>query len=261
VLYLALPRRRRIALANLQTAYPELDHLERRRLARRSHQHLGLVVMEVCELVVHPFERFLERVVVEGRGHLDEVMNRHGRALVMSAHLGNWELLPLVLGLTPYPAAIVVRPLDRPGLNLVTRRMRQKTGIDVIEKRGALRALLRALARGTVVGFMADQNATRAESVFVPFFGRPASTSRAMAVLALRTGTPIVPLFTRREGDGCHRVIYQPPIEPSAVSPTGDPVAALTLRCAETIETAIREAPEQWLWIHDRWRTRPSRRP
>jgi KDO2-lipid IV(A) lauroyltransferase len=258
-LYLASPRRRRIALANLRTAYPDLDRVALRRLARGSYQHLGLVLMEVCHLLVHPVERFLARVVVEGRGHLDEVMRRHGRALVMSAHLGNWELLPLVLGLSSYPATIVMRPLDRPALNLVTRRMRQKTGIEVIDKRGALRPLLRALARGTVVGFMVDQNATRAESVFVPFFGKPASTSRAMAVLALRTGTPIVPLFTRRERGGAHRVVYQPPIEPSSVLATGDPIAALTRRCAETIEIAIREAPEQWLWIHDRWRTRPSR--
>jgi KDO2-lipid IV(A) lauroyltransferase len=248
-----------MALRNLALAFPELDERARRRLARDSCQHLGLVAMEVCDLLAGPVDRFLARLSVEGRAHLDEVMRTHGRALVMSAHLGNWELLPLVLGRNPYPVTIVMRTLDRPALDLAARRLRRSTGVEVIDKRGAVRPLLKALARGAAVGFMVDQNTTRAESVFVPFFGRPASTSRAMAVLALRTGTPIVPLFTRREPGGRHRVIYQAPIAPGTGACTEDVVTDLTRRCAETVERAIREAPEQWLWIHDRWRTRPHR--
>lgn len=246
-----------MALRNLATAFPGLDGAARRRLARDSCQHLGLVGVEVCRLLARPVDRFLARVVVEGRAHLDDVMRTHGRALVMSAHLGNWELLPLVLGLNPYPATVVVRTLDRPAVDRVARRLRRSTGVEVIDKRGAVRPLLRALARGTVVGFLVDQNATRSESVFVPFFGRPASTSRAMAVLALRTGTPIVPMFTRRERGGWHRVIYHAPLAPLAGPSSDEPVTDLTRRCAEAVERAIREAPEQWLWIHDRWRTRP----
>lgn len=185
-------------------------------------------------------------------------MKRHGRALGLSAHLGNWELLALAHRLTPYSLTVVVRPLDSPALQALAERVRRKTGVEIIAKRRALGAVLSALAAGRIVGILLDQNATRREGVFVPFFGRPASTSRALAVLALRTGAPIVPIFARREPGGRHRVSVHPVLP---VPETNDPeraVVELTAACARTIEGAIRETPEQWLWMHDRWRTGPA---
>jgi KDO2-lipid IV(A) lauroyltransferase len=109
-----------------------------------------------------------------------------------------------------------------------------------------------------MVGILLDQNAARREGVFVPFFGHAASTSKSLALLALRSGTPIVPAFIRREPGGTHRVSIRPPLPwPDGHRPLETAVVALTARCAEAIEVAIREAPEQWLWMHDRWRTRP----
>jgi KDO2-lipid IV(A) lauroyltransferase len=108
-----------------------------------------------------------------------------------------------------------------------------------------------------MVGILLDQNAARSEGVFVPFFGRLASTSRSVALLALRTGAPVVPIFARREPGGRHRIIVRPPIDVPETSDREVAVAALTGRCTAVIEAAIREAPEQWLWLHNRWRTRP----
>ena len=108
-----------------------------------------------------------------------------------------------------------------------------------------------------MVGILLDQNAARREGVFVPFFGHSASTSKSLAVLALRTGSPIVPAFIHREDTGTHRVVVRPPL---ALPPSGDiedAVVTLTARCTEAIEAAIRTTPDQWLWMHDRWRTRP----
>jgi KDO2-lipid IV(A) lauroyltransferase len=157
-----------------------------------------------------------------------------------------------------YPLAIVVRPLDSPVLDGLAASIRRKTGAELIDKRGALRPVLEALRRGRMVGVLLDQNATRREGVFVPFFGRAASTSRSLALLALRTGTPIVPIFIRRERVGLHRVVVEPPLPLPPPNDLDRSVVELTAQCTERIEAAVRRCPEQWLWSHDRWRTRPS---
>ena len=254
---MALPARRRVALTNLAQAFPALSPAERRRIGRRSFQHFGVLFVELAATLARPLERTLATLHLEGLEHLRGVMATHGRALVLTAHLGNWELLTAAHRLTGYPLSIVVRPLDSAPLNMLAERLRRKSDAELIDKRGALRPVLRALADGRMVAILLDQNATRRESVFVPFFGRTASTSKSLAVLAVRTRTPVVPIFIRREGRR-HRVAIHPPLAPPAVNDVERAVVELTMRCTAAIETAIRQVPEQWLWAHDRWRTRPA---
>jgi KDO2-lipid IV(A) lauroyltransferase len=254
---LVLRRRHRITLANVAQAFPELPPAARRRLAHRAWQHAGMTLVELARLLGRPLEATLGELTLEGLEHLQGVMFEHGRALVLTAHLGNWEYLAAAHRLTGYPLAIVVRPLDSPALEAVAAAMRRKTGVALIDKRGALRPVLEALRRGGLVGILLDQNAARREGAFVPFFGRVASTSRSLALLALRTGTPIVPIFIQREGAARHRVRIEPPLPAPPAAPLDAAVVELTARCTATIEAAIRRAPEQWLWAHDRWRTRP----
>jgi len=256
--YLALRGRRRIALENLAFAFPALSAPARRRLCRRSWQHLGTMAIELCAVLTRPLDRILAGIAVEGLDHLKAVIGTHGRALMLTAHLGNWELLAVAHRLSPYPLAIVVRPLDARWLNALADRLRRKSGVELIDKRGALRPVLEALRRGGMVAILLDQNASRHEGVFAPFFGRPASTSRSLAVLALRTETPVVPIFIRREGPGRHLVVIRPPLPFPTTDEPGTAIAELTRRCNEAIEFAVRETPEQWLWIHERWRTRPA---
>jgi KDO2-lipid IV(A) lauroyltransferase len=255
--YAALPRRRRIALANLGRAYPALPEAERRRLARRASQHLGMTLVELPRLLTAPLDETLARIRLEGIGHLHAAMSAHGRALLLTAHLGNWEILCAAHRLTEYGLSIVVRPLDAPWLDAVAGRLRRRTGVEVIDKRGALRPVLQALRQGRMVGILMDQNAARREGVFVKFFGHPASTSRSLALLAVRTGAPVVPIFARRIGGG-HTIFIRPALIASASNDADAAVVELTARCTAEIEAAIREAPEQWLWSHDRWRTRPT---
>jgi KDO2-lipid IV(A) lauroyltransferase len=254
---LLAPRHRRVALANLAQAFPDLPDLVRRRLARRAWQHLGMTLVELARLLSRPLEATLQELAVEGAEHLHDVMREHGRALMLTAHLGNWEYLAAVHRLVGYPLAIVVRPLDSPTLDQVTAAMRRKTGVQLIDKRGALRPVLEALRQGSLVAILLDQNATRREGVFVPFFARPASTSRSLALLALRTRTPIVPIFIRRQAPGRHQVVIEAPLSPPPAHDLEAAIVELTSRCTLAIEAAIRRTPEQWLWAHDRWRTRP----
>ena len=256
VLFTLLPGRRRIALRNLERAFPELSAAERDRLCHGFHRHLGLMLVELCVMLGRPLPHVLEQITIEGANHLAAAVSAHGRALVLTAHLGNWELLTVASRLTGLRLATVVRPLDAPLLDALAQRLRERSGVELIPKRRAIRPVLAALARGDLVAILLDQNATRAEAVFVPFFGMAASTSRSIAVLALRTGAPILPVFIRRERWGRHRVTIGAPL-PAPVKTGPDAVVELTAQCTLAIEGAIREAPEQWLWVHDRWRTRP----
>jgi Kdo2-lipid IVA lauroyltransferase/acyltransferase len=253
-----LARRRGAALANIAQAFPQTSPRERRRICRESFQHLGLMFVELCAALVDPPERTLAAIAVDGLDHLKQAMGGHGRALVLTAHLGNWELLPLAHRLMGVPASVVVRPLDARWLDAVADRLRRLTGIELIDKRGALRPVLSALRRGRMVGLLLDQNAARREGVFVTFFGRSASTSKSLAVLALRTRTPVVPMFIYREGVRRHRVVIHSPLSVETSDEGVAAIAELTQRCTAAIQAAIVEAPQQWLWIHDRWRTRPS---
>jgi KDO2-lipid IV(A) lauroyltransferase len=250
-------RRRRTVLANLKLAFPELPPVTRRHLAHASWQHLGVMSMELARMLSSPLDTTLRRLTFDGLEHLDGAMKEHGRALLLTAHLGNWELLAASHRLTAYGLSIVVRSLDAAPLDALAGELRRKTGVELIDKRGALRPVLDALRRGRLVGILMDQNAARHESVFVPFFGRTASTSKSMALLALRTRTPVVPVFTHREGDGRHRVVIEPALPWPAAKETEAAIVELTTRCNEAIERAIRRCPEQWLWSHRRWRTRP----
>jgi len=255
--WLALRRRRRIALANLAQAFPDATRAERRRLGRRAGQHAGLVAVELCGFLTRPLDATLGTLTLDGYDHLARARAAHGAALMLTAHLGNWELLAAVPRLVGCPLTIVVRPLDAGWLDGLVDEMRGRTGVELIDKRGALRPVLAALRRGSPVGILLDQNAARREGVFVPFFGRPASTSRSLALLALRTGAPILPIFIRREPGGRHRVVIEPPLDVGGGPDLERAVLAITARCTARIEAAIRRTPEQWLWWHDRWRTRP----
>jgi KDO2-lipid IV(A) lauroyltransferase len=253
----ALRRRRRIGLANLGRAFPALTAAERLRLFRRSWLHVGMTCIEACRLRARPLEDALSRISVEGGEHLRSVMISHGRALILTGHLGNWELLALAPRLSGYPTTIVARPLDSPWLRPMADAIRQKAGTILLDKRGALRDALAALRQGHMVGILQDQNASRREGIFVPFFGVPACTSRSVALLALRSGAPVVPVFTRRIDGDRHLIVIHPPLDTTPGPAEEDPVVTLTRRCNEAIEVALRAAPEQWLWIHDRWRTQP----
>jgi KDO2-lipid IV(A) lauroyltransferase len=256
--WLLLPRRRATALANVAVAFPDLAPDAQRQIARGSYRHLGMVAVEVCRALHEPIEATLARVTVDGIEHLTRVMASHGRAIVVTGHVGNWELLALAYRLSGVPLSVVVRPLDTQLLAGVVHRFRGAAGATIIDKREAVRPVLEALRRGGLVAILLDQNTSRREGVFVPFFGRLASTSRSVATLALRTNTPVLPIFVRRQDGGEHRVTVRPAITPEGRSSTEEAVVELTRRCTEAIEAAIREAPEQWLWMHARWRTRPA---
>lgn len=253
----ALPRRRDVALENLARAFPERSPAELARIGRDSFRHLGMNFTESCVFFFRPPARLLSRVSVDGLQNL-EAADQQGRGMILlTAHFGNWELLAASHALTRFPLSVVMRPLDSPLFDSIVARFRMRSGVELITKRRALPDIVDALRRRRMVGILLDQNASRREGVFVPFFGVPASTSKGMALIALRTGAPVLPVFIRRRPDGRHVVDAGAPVP---VPPDGD-VVAFTAAFNEAIETAIRRAPDQWFWLHRRWKTRPLEKP
>jgi Kdo2-lipid IVA lauroyltransferase/acyltransferase len=249
-----LRSRRTVAIGNLTRAFGgELGRADIGRLARRSFHHVGMNIAEVCVLLFRSRATLLRRMELVGHEHLEKAAAEGKGILLLSAHLGNWELLALAHVLSAFELSIVVRPLDEPLLQRLAERFRRRSGVELIGKRRALRDILDALRRGRMVGILLDQNSSRSEGVFVPFFGVPASTSKGLAIISLRSGAPVVPVFIRRVDGGHHRVEVEPPLP---VPADGD-VRAYTAAFTRTIEAAIRRTPEQWFWMHERWRTQP----
>jgi len=249
-----LSRRRAVVLANLDLALGrELPAAERARLGRHSFEHLGMNAVESCVLFFRPVASSIARLEVRGIEHLEKAAAAGRGMLLLTAHLGSWELLATSHVFGRWPVSVMVRPLDSPLLDRLVERFRLKCGVELIAKRRGLREALDALRRGRMVGLLLDQNASRREGVFVPFFGTPASTSRGLALISLRSGAPVLPTFIRRLPGGRHVVEVEPPISP----PADRDVVAYTAAFNRAIEAAIRRAPEQWFWVHRRWKTRP----
>lgn len=259
VAYWVLPGRRAVARQNLERAFRgERSGCELERLCRESFQHLGMMLVEACTFYFRPPAVLLSRVDVEGVDHLKAAAAQARGILLLTAHFGNWELLAAAHAHTGYPLSVIVRPLDSPLLDRVVTRLRKRSGVEVIPKRRALRGVREALRRGWMVGILLDQNASRREGVFVPFFGDPASTSKSLALLALWSGASVVPVFIQRDARGRHRVTIEPPIPPPASGDRERDILAYTTVFARVVEDRIRQAPAQWFWMHRRWKTRPS---
>lgn len=256
--YHALGSRRRVALENLALAFgPAWGRERRRAVARASFRHLGLTAVECCQLYAGSAGRLLAGVRLEGIQHLKAALGEGRGVLYLTAHFGNWELLGAAHVLTGFPLSVVARPLDNPFLEARLAEARRRLRMGLISKREAVPRVREALARGECVGVLLDQDAGR-RGVFVPFFGQPASTSRALAILAARTRAPVVPAFIRRLPDGAHLVTLEPPVPLERSGDRERDIRTNTARFTAAIERQVRACPEQWFWVHRRWKTRPG---
>ena len=256
--YWCLPGRRRVALDNLTLVYGEtLMPASRSALARRCFEHLGVTAVECCRLFFGPAEGLLGRVRGQGTEHLDEALAKGRGIFFLTGHFGNWELLAATHGLAGFGLSVVVRPLDNPYLDAVIARARERSGLRAISKREAVEGVRAALGRGECIGILLDQDAGR-QGVFVPFLGHAASTSRALAVLALKTRAPVVPAFIHRLPDGGHELILEPEIPLVITGDLDHDIVMNTARFTEAIERHVRVHPEQWFWVHRRWKSRPA---
>lgn len=251
-------RHRRIAFKNLLSAYGDaMSDAEILSLCRKVFENLGLVFMEVCWSLTKDQPALFRHFRIEGRHHMREAHKKGKGVLVLTAHFGNWELLTVIGALLGYPFRIVYRPMDFSPLENVVIRLRTRFGGDMIPKKKGFRKILNSLGRNELVGLLMDQNVACREGVFIPFFNMPACTNKGLALLALKTGAPVIPLFLRRNENGYTAEIW-PEIP---LTRTGDKIKDIEINTeayTRAIEEIVRQYPDQWFgWLHRRWNTRP----
>jgi KDO2-lipid IV(A) lauroyltransferase len=257
-------RHRLLVQGQLHAAFPSWPIARIRRSARQCYANFGRSAVEFARLGRSSPREILDSVSVEGEDHLRAARDQGRGVIFLTAHLGNWELMAIVCTLLGYRLFPVVRPLDNPWLNRLIDRIRSRYGSAMISKKTetAGRDVIHALRRGDCVGILLDQNMASYDGVFVEFFGRPACTSNGLAVIARRTDAPVIPAFIVREADGRHRIIIERPVELVKSRDIERDVLVNTGRCTAVIERMVRAYPEQWLWMHRRWKTQPaSQRP
>jgi KDO2-lipid IV(A) lauroyltransferase len=253
LLDIAIPRLRRTAYRNLAMALPGADAHAVTDGVFRSIARLLLAFSRIPRIHAGNIGDWIR---YEGLEHFTEAKRGGRGVLFATAHLGNWELSAFAHGLMTEPMHVVVRPLDNPSIDRIVEERRRMSGNAVIEKKDAARAILRALGRNEAVGVLIDQNAGLDEGVFVDFFGIPACVGTAFARIANRTGAAVIPGFALwSETEGRYILRFEP-----AVGMTGHDERD-TARIHAVLESVIRKHPDQWLWIHRRWKTRPPGEP
>jgi KDO2-lipid IV(A) lauroyltransferase len=258
--FLVDSRHRRAALDNLEHAFPgRFAHAAKVRLVCAVYLHFCTVMMEIIHLPrklhANTWRRYMD--LRGGRLIVDCLLSPRPLFLV-TGHFGNWEMAGYALGLFGYPAHAVARPLDNPYLDDFLRGFRERTGQKVLAKKGDFGQMQKILDNGGVIATLADQDAGQ-RGLFVEFFGRPASTHKAVALLALEHKVPMLVIGARNTGEPMrYEVIAEELILPEEYEGRPDAVRAMTQRFTTALEHVIRTAPEQYFWLHRRWKHQPA---
>ncbi len=262
MVYLLHPRLRWVGMWNLELAFPEKSRRQRRAILRGTFTSLGRQLAELCLFPKYTTENVNKVVTYDGFENFERALARGKGVLFLTAHLGAWELSAFAHSLYGHPLHIVMRPLDNVYIDRLARRYRTMHGNTTVDKDDFIRGLLSAMKAGETVGILMDTNMTPPQGVFVDFFGIPACTASGLARIALRTDAAVIPGFTI--WDPALRK-YRLRFDPAAkLIRTGDDdadIVANTEMFTKIIEDYVRRYPDQWLWVHRRWKTRPEGKP
>jgi Kdo2-lipid IVA lauroyltransferase/acyltransferase len=258
-LYAWLPKLRRTAEFNLRLAFPEWGNAQRQAVIRGMVRNLAWIAAEFARLPRYSKENISEMVILEGHEHFLAGQRRGKGVLYLTGHIGAWELSSFAHALYGFPLHYMARPLDNTRVDELVNRYRCLSGNRPIFKNESARALLKILHEAGTVGILADQNTMPEEGVFVDFFGKTACTTTGIARVALHTDAAVVPGYAYwDETIRKYRLRFEPMVELMRTGNTERDIFVNTQRFAKVIEQIIRNHPEQWVWVHARWKTRPK---
>lgn len=248
---------RRDAVEALRFSFPEKSETDRSRIIKRMYQNLGMNAVEELRMASVDNTYLGNNIIWEGESHARTVLEAGKGMLVLTAHLGNFDLLCTIAPKFNYPTTIITKNIKNNAINTLWMEARSRFGLKFVPAHNSYRQCLSALRRNEIVGFILDQNMINTEGVFVNFFGRPACTSPGLAYMAAQSGAGVVPVFMIRLDKGRHLVKIMPalPLPPDRKPET---IEKFTQLYTSVIEDMVRHYPEQWIWVHRRWKTKPA---
>ena len=256
------PGLRRAAMENLRLAYPEWSKKQRRAAIRGMVRQLGWMGAEFAHFPSYTKKNIERIVLLDGFENFASAQSRGKGVLFLTGHMSAWELAPFAQALFGYPLHFLVRAIDNPRVDALVTRYRCLSGNSPIEKNQSARAVLKVLAAGGTVGILADHNTLLAEGVFVDFFGIPACTTAGLARFALHTGAAVVPGFLHWDAAlRKYRLCFEPAVELVRTGDDATDIRENTQRFTHVVENYVRRNPDQWLWLHRQWKTRPPGAP
>lgn len=251
-------RRQKAALANLALAYPDLSARDRREIARESWVQTAWAMLDAVRSRVWSEEELRRRVRFENLERMQQALARGRGVLILTLHFGSIELAMLTLPLAGVPLTVVGRPLPNPWIRRHMAQQRARTGAQLLEHHDVAPRILDALRQGRAVALLNDQYARRTGGILSPFFGARCFTAPGIALLALRSGAPVLPAYIVREQPDRHQVVLLPELELDRTGDLRRDIATVTARTNQALEAIIRLHPEQWLWAHRRFRRSPD---
>jgi KDO2-lipid IV(A) lauroyltransferase len=255
IFYHLAPRRRLIAIHNIKRAFPGKSMEEIIAIAKGVYRNMAVVAADFFDIPKLTQDNLSDLIELEGLEHCRKALEKNKGILMFGAHFGNWELGAIALSLGLKPSVVIYRPLDSPLLENLITWVRSCTGNMPIAKELAMRSMLRHLKKNDILGILIDQNVDVAEGVFVEFFGRPACTTNGLALLALHTGAPVIHGYVVRLTDGRYRMVFGEEVELVRTGDREQDILINTQNFTRIIEDTVRQYPDQWLWVHQRWKT------
>jgi len=254
--YLLSPKHRLIAVHNLTRSFPEKPLNEILKIAKGSYESFALILAEFSEILYMNQDNLHRWIRISGLNHYAEACRKGKGVLLFSAHFGNWEIGNAALAITTNPLIFVYRILDSPFLEEGITHVRASCGNISLDKENAMRPMIRSLKKGATINLLIDQNVAVYDGIFVNFFGRPACTTSGLALLAMHTGAPVLPFFTTRMQNRKYLMEIGSEVRVSCSGDRNADVLENTQNFTKMIEDQIRKYPEQWFWLHQRWKTK-----
>ncbi len=256
VAYYLLRTHRLIAVHNLVRSFPEKSLDEILQIIKASYASFALIFVEFLQILYLNHDNLHRWVSVKGLDHYEKACREGKGVILFTAHFGNWEMGSAALAILSKPPIFMARTLDSPFLEEITTHTRSTLGIGNIHKKNVMHAILSQLRKGEAIKLLIDQNVAAREGVFVNFFGRPACATNGVALMAMHTGAAVLPIFTTRMPDGRYVTEIGPKVETVNTGNREQDVLANTQNYNSLIEAHVRKYPGQWLWLHQRWKTK-----
>jgi KDO2-lipid IV(A) lauroyltransferase len=245
------------ARAALERVFPDKSSREIQQIIHRMYANLGMNVIELVRLIaLNPDDLLGSYIRIEGQENVDAALAQKKGAIVLTGHIGSWDLLCTITPRIGYPLTVITKKLKQDWINRIWLDIRERYGVRFLPAHNSYRQCLKVLRSNEVIGFILDQNMIDKEGIFVDFFGKPACTSPGLAFMAAQAKCPVIPAFIQRLPDGTHVLRIMPALEP----PTDrepETIHQATQQYTRILEDYIREHPADWIWLHRRWRTQP----